>query len=371
MSHPYAPSRHHFRTDPSSHGAGLNGPTPSPASSSAHLHHTDDDPSLNNLHQGPLYPTVDGKPPKSQIKEGAFKKPVKPTDTNKFRPIVNADHDAINESDEENDTDDGGHADDDDVDDEDNLHLQHPHQHQHQHQRPPPQSPHPHQPQPPTHHSNKFDFINYDDEDADAGGPPGQHPQHPQLPHQQQQQQPHLLPGHPNAAHAGGPGPGFFNPAASKTQYADFDQYGHNLNLASPPSGSGKPFNPYQQQPQPQRPLAGGAGPQLPIGVDKLPPELFNLPNVRIEQLLQHIQGGGAVGGVDGGVDSGVHLPPFGGANGIGGGFPFAEHAGGDGVRPPPPGSLAFCFLFCFMLFVIGSFQIIAIIHVYVLSKNS
>lgn len=283
----------------------ISGPTISPTIA---IHNVGDehDPSLNNLHQGPLYPTMDGKPPKSSPsnKEGLFKKPKPATDKYQHQhhqhhpATVNADHDHVDEDDDDSDdADENDESDGGDIDD-----------HQHRPQQPQQQQPtqqqqpqHPHQQH--THHSNKFDFINYD-EDEDAVGPPA---------------------GHPNGAHGVGPGPGFFNPAASKTQYNDFDDtYGHNLNVASPPSGAGKPFNPYQQQQPPQH-----------VPNDKIPPELFNIPNVQIEQLLQHIQGGGGpIEQAGGSGGNGGHLPPFGSqANGINGGFPFGEH-GGDGGRP-------------------------------------
>lgn len=337
----------------------IKGPTITPQ---LNQHHTDsepdNDPSLNNLHQGPLYPTVDGKPPKLPAqqhnnKENIFNKKPKPQMSVVFRPPIlhigggdvgenstHDDQDNADDDDEDDDDTDGNNDDDVDINDHDGhlgnpqLHPQQHHHHSHhpssqQHDGTQQSSP-PHN----NHHSNKFDFTNYDeDEDITGAGPPSG--------------------AHPNTAHgAVGPGPGFFNPAASKTQYNDFDAYGHNLNIASP-SSAGKPFHPFQPRPQQANGSGGnGGGHQTMNDVNKIPPELFNIPNVRIEQLLQHYQGGGAAG-----LDSASmgHLPPpFGGGaqvNGINGGYTFTELAGGGegGVRPLPPGFNHFhsgCFMF-------------------------
>lgn len=262
----------------------IHGPTISPLSPDDD---DDQDPSLNNLHQNPLYPTVDGKPPKTSTKD---KKPNKPDKYNPFAPSAPTSSSVEDETNE------------------------------------------------PTHHSDKFDFVNYDDEDI-----PGQSAHDPNGHH-------NLNNGHPGQSSVG-PGPGFFNPSANKDQYADFDPYGHNINAQN--GGSGKPFNPYQQN--------GGSSSanQQPIASDKLPPELFNIlgpngqnlqPHVRIEQLLQHIQG------QDGGSGGGLHLPPFGSqSNGING-YPFGQvggsgaeqqnlnHPGHPGLRPPTGSSVILIF---------------------------
>lgn len=136
--------------------------------------------------------------------------------------------------------------------------------------------------------NNKFDFSNYDDD----------------ISH-------HLNIGQ-------NPGPGFFNPSANKDHYPDYDLYSNQH------SNSHQPQQPPQQRPgavvvqqKPKPPFGqfgvigqnGGSagnvgGPDLIIhhsgpGQDKLPPELLNIigggngqnPHLRIEQLLQHIQG--------------------------------------------------------------------------------
>lgn len=206
---------------------------------------------MNNLHH-PLYPTVDGKPPKTPQHEKPSKKPSK-SDANKYDSFAS-------------------------------------------------QSPS----SDPNHHNNKFDFVNYDDE----------------------------LTHHPNDAQNSGPGPGFFNPSASKNQYSDYDSYGHggNVNGAQQPPGRPNPntlpFNPFQQN----------ADHQSHQGQDKIPPELFNIlgpnpqnlePHIRIEQLLQHIQGADAGGG--------IHLPSFVNQqqpNGVN--YPFVDH--NAGAQPDIPG---------------------------------
>lgn len=110
------------------------------------------------------------------------------------------------------------------------------------------------------HHNNKFDYTNYEDDiNTHSHANPAQN-----------QNQ--------------GPGPGFFNPSASKNQFPDFGLYSNGGN-------NQKPYTFGQDQIHTQ---------------DKIPPELFNIlgpnaqniqPHLRIEQLLQHIQGGG--GGSD------------------------------------------------------------------------
>lgn len=268
----------------------ITGPTISPLSPD-----DDQDPSLNILHQNPLYPTVDGKPPKTSTKD---KKPIKSDKYNPFAPSAPSSS-AENENDNENENE-------------------------------------------PTHHSDKFDFVNYDDEDI-----PG-HSSHDPNGHQNANN------GHGQSV---GPGPGFFNPSASKTQYGDFDPYGHNINAQNGGGGGGKPFNPYQQN--------GGNSPvnQQPIASDKLPPELFNIlgpnpqnlqPHVRIEQLLQHIQGG-----QDGGNGGNLHLPSFVPQNNGINGYPFGQVVGGGaeqqnlnhpGLRPPTGSSLIYILLLLFMV---------------------
>lgn len=172
-------------------------------------------------------------------------------------------------------------------------------------------------------HTTKYEFANYDDDD-DVDDEDRLRPHH-------------------RPAQSNGPGPGFFNPSATKNQFPDYDQgLYHNgashqqrpSHTAHGPGGSGnhnnnnnKPnaFNPFVVQ-QP-----GSDG----IEHDKLPPELFNIlggnaqnipPHLRIEHLLQQIQGG--AGGSDtNGNDGGQGL--FGGSQG----FPFGQqHSPGSGV---------------------------------------
>lgn len=156
-------------------------------------------------------------------------------------------------------------------------------------------------------HQNKYEFGNYDDVDDDDinnGRPP---------------QRPNNM----NNPNSGGPGPGFFNPSATKNQFPDYDQ---GLFQQQRPQQPGKPnaFNPFVVQQH------GGAGDEQ----DKLPPELFNIlggnaqnipPHLRIEHLLQQIQGGAGAGSAG---NDGQH-PLF----GLQGGFPF----GGQQQVPSPP----------------------------------
>lgn len=230
----YVRTLYQFLLD-SEHGV-IVGPTVQPDKS-----HGDDLPdehehSLNNLHN-PLYPTVDGKPPKIPQQEKPFKKPIK-SDPNTYNPFG---HQQPNQSEQQN------------------------------------------------HHSNKFDFVNYDDE----------------------------ISHHSNSAQ--NPGPGFFNPSASKNQYADYDSYGGGTGHLPPPPPppSQKPnlqYHPYQN-------------PDQVHSHDKLPPELFNIlgpnsqnlqPHIRIEQLLQHIQGADQSGN--------IHLPSFVQQQQNGVNYPFIDH---------------------------------------------
>lgn len=162
--------------------------------------------------------------------------------------------------------------------------------------------------------NNKFDFINYDDD---------------------------ILHQHTNT-NAQHPGPGFFNPSASKTQYNDYDQYGGNGHGgAGPPPPQSKPNSPYH-------PSYNGQD-QIHTQ-DKLPPELFNIlgpnthniqPHLRIEQLLQHIQGGGGVDSNLGPALHGqnIHLP-FGPGQQNGVNYQFGDHHHpelGSNVAPQRP----------------------------------
>lgn len=129
--------------------------------------------------------------------------------------------------------------------------------------------------------NNKFDYSNYDEDIAH----------------------------HLNVA--AGPGPGFFNPSASKDHYPDYGLYSnqqrpqHPHNLHPQQQGSGAAV----QKPKP--PPYGGQfnGQELVIhhtapGQDKLPAELLNIigggatngqnPHIHIEQLLHQIQGASA-----------------------------------------------------------------------------
>lgn len=177
----------------------------------------------------------------------------------------------------------------------------------------------------------KYEFNNYDD-DEDVNVRP---------PHR---------PINPSVQQHGGPGPGFFNPSVSKNQYPDYDQaifhngqiipnQQHPGAVGPGPQGKPPPFNPFLGN--------GGGGINNVAGAgnndqDKLSPDLFanilganaqNIPpHLRIEHLLQQIQGG-ADGGIGG---DGQH--PFGGPPQ--GSFPFGQQhlQGQPGQRPPPPG---------------------------------
>lgn len=188
---------------------------------------------------------------------------------------------------------------------------------------------------------NKFEFNNYEDEEEELG------PQH----------RPHA----PSTQNGSGPGPGFFNPTVNKNQYPDYDQsIFHNGQLGSTqqtlPNQKPSPYNPYLTQ--------GGNGPPNTHAVDhqdKLPPELLNIlggnaqnipPHLRIEHLLQQIQGNGA------GDGDGQQHPSFGVQQQ--GNFPFGQHPNQPhilnlpeqtGQRPPQRGQGIFC-LFCSSTFI-------------------
>lgn len=228
----------------------IRGPTISPMDEQT----TETEPnSLNNHH--PLYPTVDGKPPKIP-QEKPHKKPSKlDSNSNKFHDPFT--HTIIPEQNEDN---------------------------------------------------NKFDYQNYDEDITN-------HHQH-------------------TNANAQDPGPGFFNPSTTKNQYPDYDHsYGEQGVVHQKPNPT---YHHYGQD---------------SINSDKLPPELFNIlgannpnvqPHIRIEQLLQHIQGNDANQGplLHG---QNIHLP-FGG----GGQFVDQRPHGDSGVgQRPTGGHLLFCFFFC------------------------
>lgn len=202
-----------------------------------------------------MYPTVDGKPPKIPQQEKPLKKPIK-SDLNNYNPFGT-------------------------------------------------QSPSPAE-QINNHHSNKFDFVNYDDE----------------------------ISHHSNNAQ--NPGPGFFNPSASKNQYADYDSYGGGTGHLPPP-----PPPTTSQQQKPNLHYHPYQNPDQVHTHDKLPPELFNIlgpnsqnlqPHIRIEQLLQHIQGADQSGN--------IHLPSFvQQQNGVN--YPFIDH-NPSAIQPPDaPGHTA------------------------------
>lgn len=251
--------------------------------------------SANNLN--PVYPTIDGKPPKTP-QEKPHKKPSKTdqkyqTHFTQSPPIV-------------------------------------------------------HETQTPdyTDQNNKFDFSNYDEDIAH----------------------------HLNVA--AGPGPGFFNPSASKDHhYPDYGLYSNQQPPQQPPH-NGRP----QQQPgagaQKPKPPYGGQfnGQELVVhhtapGHDKLPPELLNIigggngqnPHIRIEQLLQHIQGASPVPNAGPLVHGGTIQIPFGHGpppqNAVN--YQFGDHrAELTGLQQrPQTGGLShsicfFTFFFCMSLFL-------------------
>lgn len=153
-------------------------------------------------------------------------------------------------------------------------------------------------PQPP-HSSNtddsKFDFENYDEEDEDTGEVSANKK--------------------PTSPTENGPiGPGFLNPSITKHEYSDYDQAIFN---------QGDFHRPQQQKPQkqPYNPfiIQHGDGQQELINI--LGGNSQNLPpHLRIEHILQHIQG-------NGGSDiEGQPQPPFNGQpspNGIN--YPFGH----------------------------------------------
>lgn len=170
----------------------------------------------------------------------------------------------------------------------------------------------------------KFEFNNYDDEDEEGLGP-----QH-----------------RPNAQNSNGPGPGFFNPSATKNQYPDYDQaIFHNGQVPQRPAPGQKPggFNPFAVQGG-NAVLGNGNGAEPQ---DKLPPELLSIlggnaqnipPHLRIEHLLQQIQGNGNTAENEG------QQHPFGISSQ--GGFPFTPQLNQPQLpnqRPPVgPGNLFF-----------------------------
>ncbi|XP_037041376.1 putative epidermal cell surface receptor isoform X2 [Bradysia coprophila] len=176
---------------------GIRGPTISPMDEQT----TETEQNSLNKHH-PLYPTVDGKPPKIP-QEKPHKKPSKlDSNPNKYHDTFTH---TIPEQNEDN---------------------------------------------------NKFDYQNYDEDITNHHHHTNANPQEP--------------------------GPGFYNPSTTKNQYPDYDHsYGE------------------QSVHQKPNPTYHHYGPDS-INSDKLPPELFNIlgannpnvqPHIRIEQLLQHIQG--------------------------------------------------------------------------------
>ncbi|KAJ6634088.1 putative epidermal cell surface receptor, partial [Pseudolycoriella hygida] len=172
----------------------IRGPTVSPIDEQT----TETEQNALNKHH-PLYPTVDGKPPKIP-QEKPHKKLSKPDNNpNKY-------HDSFTHTIPDKNED-----------------------------------------------NNKFDYQNYDEDITNEH--------------------------HHSVTNPQDPGPGFFNPSTTKNQFPDYDHsYGEHH----------KPNSPYHQYGQDS------------LHPDKLPPELFNIlgpntqnvqPHIRLEQLLQHIQG--------------------------------------------------------------------------------
>lgn len=147
----------------------------------------------------------------------------------------------------------------------------------------------------------KYDFDSYDVIDED-----GEHEDDDNKKHMQ---------------NGGYPGPGFFNPGLTKHQYPDYDQGIYNENFHRLPPHQTQPpkpnqFNPYLVQEH---------------GNDASKHELINLlggnqnlpPHVRIEHILQHIQGANDANG-----DGGHSQPPFGFNTQNGLNYPFGIHPG-------------------------------------------
>lgn len=121
-------------------------------------------------------------------------------------------------------------------------------------------------PPPQSTENTKYDFDNYDDGDEEQSNK--------KLP--------------PPTQNGNGPGPGFFNPSITKHQYSDYDQTLFN---------NGDFHQPQQQKPhkQPYNPyiIQHGDGQQELINI--LGGNAQNIPpHLRIEHILQHIQGTGA-----------------------------------------------------------------------------
>lgn len=166
----------------------------------------------------------------------------------------------------------------------------------------------------------KYDFDSYDEIDEDDEHDNNENKKHPQH-------------------NGGGYGPGFFNPTLTKHQYTDYDQgiynnenYHHRL----PPHQTQPPkpnqFNPYLMQ-------HGGDGGAGGAGANKH--ELINLlggnqnlpPHVRIEHILQHIQGANEANGDVGGHSQ----PPFGFNTQNGLNYPFGiQHPALGGIPNEP-----------------------------------
>lgn len=158
----------------------------------------------------------------------------------------------------------------------------------------------------------KYDFDSYDVIDEEDDHDNDEHKKHPQH-------------------NGGGYGPGFFNPTLTKHQYPDYDQniYNNENFHRLPPHQTQPPkpnqFNSYLMQ-------HGGDG---AAGGSKH--ELINLlgggqnlpPHVRIEQILQHIQGANDANNEGGGHSQ----PPFGFNTQNGLNYPF-------GIQHPALGGL-------------------------------